>query len=301
LIQTVSVTGKVTPIISADLSFEILGTIKDIPVKVGDKVKQGDKVAELNTPILETQLSESRLELNRQQEILNQTRRKNWKDLSPNEKASAKLIVEKTRMALKTSRQQLQKAILYAPFSGIISKKYFAKNEVVPLGSPVISIIDNQAGLEIKAQIPESDIAKISLGQIARASFDALPSNKTLSATVIKIEPSATVIQDVVYYETTFSLPNDKSSSLLSSLRSGMSVDLDITTQTKKNILAVPSQAIKIDKQQKYVETINKKNNQIKKIIVQTGLQDDNGLMEITKGNLKIGDRVVTFINKKKK
>ena len=49
VVETVSVTGTVTPINKADLSFEKSGVITAIDVKVGDQVKQGDPIASLDT------------------------------------------------------------------------------------------------------------------------------------------------------------------------------------------------------------------------------------------------------------
>ncbi len=65
IIQTVSVTGNITPVNKANLSFEGSGTVDKIYVEVGDMVKKGDKIMDIDDSIMRSQLSEAYLELNR--------------------------------------------------------------------------------------------------------------------------------------------------------------------------------------------------------------------------------------------
>lgn len=288
--QTVSITGEIVPVSSADLSFEGTGTVTDVYVEVGDEVKKGDRIMEIDDSVMSSQLKEAYLELEKQTEILQQSRR-TWDSLSPDEKASAKLTEEKARAAVWTLQKQIKKTTLYAPIGGTIIKKYVDEGELATITSPVVTVMGD-GGFEIKAEIPESDIAKVKIGQKAEVAFDAFSSDEIFEAEVSFIEPAATLIQDVVYYETKFNIVNEER------IRPGMSADIDIATAEKKNVLAVPGQAVKSKGGQKYVEVLITNENdkkETKNVDVKTGLRGDDGMVEIVSG-LSEGDEVVTFV-----
>ncbi|KKW05500.1 MAG: Efflux transporter, RND family, MFP subunit [Candidatus Moranbacteria bacterium GW2011_GWE1_49_15] len=73
-----------------------------------------------------------------------------------------------------------------------------------------------------------------------------------------------------------------------------MSANIDIMTAEKGDVVKVPLRAIKLEGNRKYVEIL-KENNEVEKIFVQTGLEGDEGIVEITSG-LKGGEKVVTFV-----
>ncbi|MDD3498095.1 MAG: efflux RND transporter periplasmic adaptor subunit [Candidatus Moranbacteria bacterium] len=293
IIQTVSVTGEIVPINEANVSFEVSGTIKDVYAEVGDYIKAGDKIAVLDDSVIQSQLREAYLELERQEDILKQSRRQLWDDMSPDEKSAAKLVVEKARASVWTLQKQAKKNVLYAPIDGIIVKKYLKKGELAMPSSPVVMIM-GEGGLEIKADIPESDIVKIRIGQKAKTTFDAFSSDEIFEAEVSFIEPAATIIQDVVYYNVTFNILTGDDR-----FKPGMSADMDIATAEKNDVLAVPGQTVKTEGENKYVEVLiigEDKKIEARKMDVKTGLRGDDGMIEIISG-IEEGDEVITFVN----
>ena len=293
IVQTVSITGEITPDNKADLSFESGGVVGDIYVEVGDEVKIGDLIAKTEDSVARAQLAEALLEVERQEKILGQARRK-WDDLSPEEKASAKLVVEKARAAAWTIQEQIKKSTLHSPIDGIIIKKYIEKGELAIMSSPIVTVL-GEGGFEIKANVPESDIIKINLGQKAKVTFDAFSSDEIFEAEVSEIEPSATIIQDVVYYKVTFDiLTKDER------IKGGMSADMDIATAQRNGVLSVPGQGVKTENGKRYVDVLIGEGEQeeIRKAEVKVGLRGDDGMVEIISG-LKEGENVVTFVSEK--
>lgn len=287
--QTVSVTGEVSDISKVDLSPEMSGLVEDLLVEVGDRVSQGDKIAQINDAVMQSQLRESLIVLQIKQEQLDLTRRK-WDILKPEEKEAAKLAVESARAATWTLQKQIKKNIVYAPMDGIVIKKYLEKGEMASPNKSIVTI-SGEKGFEIKAKVPESDIDKIKIGQHGEATFDSFSSDDIFYFTINKIEPAATIIQDVVYYEVTFSLDDDNNR-----IKSGMSTDIDILTSEENDTLLISNQAIKNDDGNKYVEILEEKGGvkNTKKVDVKVGLRGDDGTTEIISG-LKEGDEVVTF------
>ncbi|MEF3692354.1 MAG: efflux RND transporter periplasmic adaptor subunit [Candidatus Moraniibacteriota bacterium] len=288
--QTVSVTGEVVDIVKADVSPEISGTVEELVIEVGDRIEKGQKIAKINDSVVRAQLNETLIALQIQQEQLDLKRRK-WDELKPEEREAAKLAVESARAATWTLQKQMKKNIVYAPIDGVIAKKYLAQGEMATMGKPLVTI-SGEKGFEIEADVPESDIDKIKIGQKGQATFDAFLSDEIFEFEVTEIEPAATIIQDVVYYRVTFKILTEDER-----IKSGMSTDIDILTAEKKDVLAISNQAIKNEDGKRYVEILEIGADQektVRRADVKAGLRGDSGLTEIVTG-LNGGEEVVTF------
>lgn len=183
----------------------------------------------------------------------------------------------------------LGKSTLRAPVSGMIVEVNNKVGEI--LGTGVIKesfarIITDD--LIIESNVPESDIVKLQLGQKAKITFDALPSSDEFDAQVIEIDPAETVIQDVVYYGVKLRLSN-----VDQRLKVGMSANIDVRTNDKADVLMMPLRAIKQINGEEFVDVLQA-DNTTKEVKVTTGLEGDEGMVEVKTG-LNAGDKVVTF------
>ena len=258
-------------------------------------MEKGQKIAKINDSVVRAQLNEALIALQIQQEQLDLKRRK-WDTLKPEEKEAAKLAVESARATTWTLQQQMKKNIVYAPIDGIIAKKYLEEGEMAAMGKPLVTI-SGEKGFEIEADVPESDIDKIKISQKGQATFDAFLSDEIFEFEVTEVEPTATIIQDVVYYRVTFKLLTEEKR-----IKSGMSTDIDILTAEKKDVLAVSNQAIKNEDGKRYVEILEIDADQqrtVKRADVKAGLRGDSGLTEIVSG-LSEGEEVITFVKESK-
>jgi multidrug efflux pump subunit AcrA (membrane-fusion protein) len=96
------------------------------------------------------------------------------------------------------------------------------------------------AQLQLTADVSESDVASVKTGQAATITLNALPDGTPLTGTVAAISPTSTVVSNVVEYAVTI----DVTSTLPSSVRTGQSASITITTATATNAIYVPSTAI---------------------------------------------------------
>lgn len=180
----------------------------------------------------------------------------------------------------------LDQATLKAPIAGTITKINYKKGEVVGMtGDAFGELLSMDFVLE--AKVPESDIAKVKLGQQAVVSFDAFPSGDTLNAEIIDIDPASTVIQDVVYYKIKLRVKENDPR-----LKAGMSADVDIHITEANDALWLPRRAIKKDGTQGYVEKLNADKKTLDKFTVTTGLRGDDSQVEIKQG-VSEGDVIV--------
>ncbi len=204
-----------------------------------------------------------------------------------------KAKVAQARAALAQAESRLRQTKIYAPISGVITKIHYEVGETVNSGQPAISLI-NKSGLEIEVDIPEVDITKVKIGDQAEITLDAYGDDKKFAGTVVFVDPAETVIQDVVYYKATVNFVDDIADAII---KPGMTANVDIITDFRENVVAIPSRSVREDDQGKYVQVLV--NGTPERRAVKVGLRGEQGLIEVIDG-VNEGEEVITFINNKK-
>lgn len=199
---------------------------------------------------------------------------------------SAEAAVASAQASLLRASNDLSDRTITAPVAGIITKVNSEVGETNSMTQPVMVLLADSKQ-EIKVQVPESDIAKLKVGQSADITFDALGSNEHFTGHVAFIDPASTVIQDVVYYEVTVLFDSNDER-----IKPGMTANVDVESGRKNDVLVVPLRAVKYDNKKPYVEVLT--GEQLARKDVEIGLKGDDGLVELISG-LNQGDKVVTF------
>lgn len=197
--------------------------------------------------------------------------------------------VAAARAVYESALLNLAKATLISPVNGVITELNNKPGEVLGTGvikesfSRVMSL-----DMIIESKVPESDIVKIKLGQKAKITFDALTTDDVFEGEIIEINPASTDVQGVVYYDIKLKL-----NTVDVRIKPGMSTNIDISTAEKKDVIMIPARAIKLEENKKFVDVLQT-DNTTKKIYIETGLDGDEGMVEIKSG-LSGGEKVVTF------
>jgi RND family efflux transporter MFP subunit len=189
----------------------------------------------------------------------------------------------------------LDKATLISPVNGIITEVNNKPGEI--LGTGVIKeAFSRVMSLDfiIQSKVPESDIVKVKLGQHAHITFDALTLEDIFDGEIIEINPASTNVQGVVYYDIKLKL-----NTVDIRVKPGMSLNIEIATAEKNDIIMIPSRAIKTEGSKKFVDVLKADGITPEKAYIETGLEGDEGMVEVKTG-LKGGEKVVTFVNTKK-
>src|SRR5438067_7412777 len=100
-------------------------------------------------------------------------------------------------------------------------------------------VIDDTSSMVAVMPFAETDAARLSANQAASLTFDAIP-NLTISAHVLSISPTATVVSNVVDYYATFVLNRTATR-----LREGMTVNAAVTVAEADNAVRVPNAAVR--------------------------------------------------------
>ncbi|HLM83706.1 MAG TPA: efflux RND transporter periplasmic adaptor subunit [Candidatus Bathyarchaeia archaeon] len=286
LVKTVLASGTVVSKDEIDLSFKTGGKIIAMSVEEGYKVSKGEKIAQLDKGTLPAQISQAQASIRFQKETLdNMKLYKNQDTFSKDQKDAQRANIDNANAALAALQEQLSEMALFSPQDGIVLKKNFDEGETIPANAALISLSDT-ADLEIEAKVPEAAANEVQIGQVAEASFDAIPGEK-IEMSVTEIEPDTTVVQGNNYYLAKLQLVQQDSR-----VKKGMSPDVNIRTSEKNNVLLVPISAIKNEGDQKYIELWDDLEEKSHRENIRTGIQGDNGMVEIISG-VKEGDRVL--------
>jgi len=194
--------------------------------------------------------------------------------------------IESAQANIQYLQARIAKTSIFSPINGIVVKQEAKVGQTVPAGQEVISVISSSK-FQIEANVPETDIPKLKIGDTARITLDALGQDIVFKAKVVKIEPAATIVDGVPSYKTTFQFAkNDER------IKPGMSADVNVLCGEKRGVIVLPSRAIISRGSKKFVRVLIGQNNQ--EVEVKTGLQGSDGKVEILKG-IKEGDRVIDF------
>lgn len=196
---------------------------------------------------------------------------------------AAEARVAESLADVRKAEAALSKTIIRAPFSGVITNKNVSVGQIVSANSPVFSII-SLGNFEIKTDVPEVEIAKLKVGNTATATLDAY--NAPFLVTVSEIDPAERVIDGVSTYQVTLNFKEEDSR-----IRSGMTANLKVKTDEKEGVLIIPQRAV-FSKNSKKMTRVVTEGGKIEEKEVETGLEGENGKVEITKG-LKEGETVV--------
>lgn len=191
---------------------------------------------------------------------------------------------------IESAQARLARARISAAFAGAVTRVDKEENEVVGAGERVFTLeaVGNQ--FELPLDIPESDIAKISLGDSVTITFDAFNNGADYRGTVSAIDFAEKVIEGVVYYEATVRF---EAESDLSALRPGMSADAVIVTEVRESALSVPQRAVLERDGERYVRVVRGDSYDERPVTI--GIRADGGRIEILSG-LEEGERIIVSI-----
>jgi HlyD family secretion protein len=109
-------------------------------------------------------------------------------------------------------------------------------------GGTVLLKMADLSRVQVRTLVDETDIGKITPGQAAEVTVTAFP-NQPFRGEVQKIEPQASADQTVTTFAVRIVLDNARGL-----LRPGMNADVDILVTERKDVLAVPTAALRTDR-----------------------------------------------------
>lgn len=149
--------GKTQALSDASLAFRIAGPIYRIPVEVGQFVRKGSVLAELDPRDYRLQLNATQAEYEKikaeAERVIELYKRGS---ATSNDYDKARFGLEQITRKYEAHKNALNDVVLRAPFDGYVQKKYFQVNEMVNAGTPVISFVGKNE-IELVIHIPAED------------------------------------------------------------------------------------------------------------------------------------------------
>lgn len=245
--------GAVEPVREAFVSPEINGQIDQIAVREGDRVKQGQILAKINTEVTDRTIKELETSLSLATDVFERQKRL-WEQRIGSEIQflEAKNNMENLENRLATLQAQLDMAIITSPIDGFIEKISQKQGEMAAPGQPLMHIIDLSEML-VKADVSERFMPDIREGDEVVLRFPSYPGfSKT--TTVRRI--GNVVNPNNRTFEVELRLLNPDNM-----LKPNMVAVIDVNDYSADSSLVVPSKVIKEDLNGKYLYIAHSQND----------------------------------------
>ncbi|CQR71858.1 Macrolide export protein MacA [Sporomusa ovata DSM 2662] len=288
LTSVVAATGTIKAVNSVDISSKLTAHIKEIKVKENEQVTAGQVLVILEDTALQAQVTQAKERLDNAAIKYQRTSRLTKIGGTSTEALdNASMDYKIAQANYDEVMSKLDDTIIVSPMAGSVIGKPLSAGELVAQGvnnPTVILTVADMSKMQIEANIDQTDIGKIALGQKVTFTVDAYP-GKEFSGIVTTISRKAVVSGNVTYYPVTIDVTNAENL-----LNPGMVARVSVIVSERQGVLTLPLSAIRSDKTGKYV-VVAGPNGQTQNVPVKTGNTGDDRV-EIISG-LSAGDKVV--------
>jgi RND family efflux transporter MFP subunit len=204
------------------LAFKVGGIVKRITVREGERVRRGQRLAELERAEVAAQVEQAR-----------QAQEKAQRDVERGERLYADKVISLEQLQDLRTQSRLTQAVLdsaefnsrhaaiLAPRDGTVLRRLVEEREVVAAGTPVVVVGAEDRGFVVRTGLADRDIVQVKLNDRAQVRLDALP-DQVLEGEVSEIASAADAQSGMFSIEVTLrpvALP----------LKSGLVAKIDMT------------------------------------------------------------------------
>lgn len=321
VVSTISASGKVLTTNTLSITTQASGVVKKVYVKDGDKVFQGQKLAEItldsdgilanakayasyisaqngvnsaNNSYRSTQASLSNIydqvKGHSSDETLAQKETRTKAEVS-NDNAYDGMRQAQANLVSSGYSYRLTSPIITAPFSGIVGSVGLVEGMVLnsststtSISSQRVAVIKGDSLPVISVSLSEVDVPNVKVGQKVTVTLDSI-SDKTFTGVVATVDRVGSTNSNVTSYNANIKLDSDSTAIL-----PNMAATANIIISTATDVLYVPSAALTTSNGTTYAKTlVNGKETDVE---VQTGISSDTSTV-ITSG-LSEGQIVIT-------
>lgn len=270
LIQSVSTSGEIKADQYSPLTFQGGGLVAWVGVKAGDVVKKGQAIAQLDAISLnaayQNALNNYRNYQATAEQVLDSVKGNDSAETFTQKatRTTAEVNRDNAYNSVLAARDNLRNAIIYAPFAGVIDSTVPSSAGVNVLPGAANYIIINPSTVYFDAEVEETDLPNIKVGQSVNIKLDAYPNNLYQGKVETVGMVAFTSRTGGNAYHVRISLPDN----LDQKFKVGMGGDIDIIFNTISNTLKVPSSSVVTDTND-YVWVVE--NGHAKKVAVVVG------------------------------
>ena len=292
--------GRLQAYITAPIYARVPGYLKDWKHDIGDKVKAGDLLAEIDTPDLDQQLMQARATLSVAQANakLAQITAERWQSLASTDAVAQQDVDQRTFTwnanvaQVKAAQANVDQLVaeegfkrLIAPFDGIVTARDTDIGALINVGAgggPQLFVVSDTRKLRVYVNVPQNYVPSVPPGTKATIRVPEHPSKTysgTVEASAQAVSPSSgtTLMELIVDNSAGELMPGDYAS-------------MHLQIAAPANVLSVPSSALIFDANGLSVATVNADNHvSLKPVTIE---RDLGGVVELASG-LSPNDRVI--------
>lgn len=315
LSEVITANGVINPVRVVSVGTQVSGTVARLYVDFNDKVTAGQLLLELDPSVYAARLAASEATLanirsaqalqaanaRRSAELFRQNyiSRQDF-ETAQQAVASATAQVAAANAQIKQDRTNLGYTVIRSPVSGVVISRLVDLGQTVAasFNTPVLfTIARDLTAMQIEAAVAEADVAKVKLGQAVTFTVDAY-GNRPFEGSVQQVRLNPTTQQNVVTYTVIVRVANPDGA-----LLPGMTANASFLVADHRGVLLIPNAALSY-KPADYVPPRRRgadpgltvfvlKDGAPVARHVRVGASDANN-SEVTGGDLKAGDRVIT-------
>lgn len=321
--ETVQASGKLHAYKEVEVGAQVSGEISELKVEIGDTVKKGDLIAQIDPRLASNQLKTARATLdsnkaallskqasltqakqqyNRQKAMFAEgaTSKEALETAEANYKTAlaavdqAKMQIKQAEVSIETAELNMGYTKLIAPMDGTVIAVPAEEGQTLNAGmnTPTVIKLAQLDKMKIKAEIAEADVSRVRPEMKAYFTLLGADNGKRYEAVLKSIDPAPREISNngsvsdstAIYYYGMLEVPNENGE-----LRTYMTANIHFVISEKQRVLKVPSTAVRSRGDTKTVEVLV--NGKPERREVKTGIKDDVDT-EIVSG-LNAGDEII--------
>jgi len=236
--DTVTAVGNLQPRNYVDVGTQVSGQLRRVHVEVGQQVRQGDLLAEIDPTVYQTRVEANRAQLEnlgaqltqREAELaLAQQQYKRQKNLLAENatsedafqsaektlraaEAAVKAVnaqIRQTNSTLRGDEANLGYTKIYAPMSGTVVSQNAKQGQTLNANqsAPIILRIADLSVMTVTTQVSEADVSRLRIGMPAYFTTLGRP-DRRWRGTLAKINPTPEVVNNVVLYNALYDVEN---------------------------------------------------------------------------------------------
>lgn len=284
LARRVTLAGPVEPIRIVEVNSRTAGSINTVRVVEGDRVRSGQRLAELDARETEAQLGRARAVHYNAETAFRRSEQLAASGIVTNaELEQARASYETARSDVTLWETRLDFTRILAPTGGMVTAKYVEAGSAVSTNQRLFDIADDTL-LVIRVQMSELDVVHVRRGDTVQIELDAYPGSQ-FDGTVRRIFPSATAQTRLVPVEVALAPTSGDRAP-----RVGFLARVHFSIERRRDVLAVPASALGAGASGTFVYLVEA-DTLIRRFIT-TGLTSE-GMVEVAAG-LEGGELVVT-------
>ena len=174
--------GRVASLESVKLSFKTGGIVRRLFVDVGDHVRAGQVLGQLDLSEIDAQVVQAQANVEKLRRDLSRFQRlyaDSAATLQSVQDLETGLSIAESGLKIATFNQTYSQIV--APADGRVEQRLAERNELVDPGQSIFFLSTKSAGMSLTVGLADRDVVKLRLGDAAQIAFDAYPGQEAVA------------------------------------------------------------------------------------------------------------------------